>query len=164
MGDGKRLKELIDRKGITVRKLARETGISATTLYSIIQKDTRIRLDNGIKIAATLNVPLPSVCGEEVMLGLEVIGKGKLRYDANIIAEEYRMSRLKEACRTAILAQLDLIDGLLRAYGTLDEKRKADTIAFSISFGLLRSWLKGEDGLLNVLKGQEQKEQHYVEN
>ena len=56
------------------------------------------------------------------MPGLEVIGKGKLRCDANVIAEEYRMSRLKEACRTAILAQLDLIDGLLRAYGTLDEK------------------------------------------
>ena len=164
MGDGKRLKELIDRKGITVRNLARETGISATTLYSIIQKDTRIRLDNGIKIAATLNVPLPSVCGEDMMPGLEVIGKGKLRYDANVIAEEYRMSRLKEACRTAILAQLDLIDGLLRAYGTLDEKRKADTIAFSVSFGLLRLWLNGEDGLLNVLKGREQKEQHYVEN
>ena len=109
-------------------------------------------------------MPLPSVCGEDVMPGLEVIGKGKLRYDANVIAEEYRMSRLKEACRTAILAQLDLIDGLLRAYGTLDEKRKADTIAFSISFGLLRSWLKGEDGLLNILKGQEQKEQHYGEN
>ncbi len=98
------------------------------------------------------------------MPGLEVIGKGKLRYDANVIAEEYRMSRPKEACRMAILAQLDLIDGLLRAYGTLDEKRKADTIAFSISFELLRSWLKGEDGVLNVLKGQEQKEQHYVEN
>jgi hypothetical protein len=32
---------------------------------------------------------------------------------------------------------------------------KADTMAFSISFGLLRSWLNGEDGLLNVLKGQE---------
>ena len=58
------------------------------------------------------------------MSGLEVIGKGKLQYDANVIAEEYRMSRLKEACRTAILAQLDLIDGLLRTYGTLDEKRK----------------------------------------
>ena len=30
MVEGKRLKELIDRKGITVRNLGRETGISAT--------------------------------------------------------------------------------------------------------------------------------------
>lgn len=36
MGDGVRLKELIDQRGITVRRLAKETGISATTLYSII--------------------------------------------------------------------------------------------------------------------------------
>ena len=81
MGDGVRLKELIDQRGITVRRLAKETGISATTLYSIVQKDTIIRLDNGIRIAAALNIPLQSVCSEEKMPGLEVIGKGKLRYD-----------------------------------------------------------------------------------
>ena len=75
MGDGKRLKELIDQKGTSVRKLAKETGISATTLYSIIQKDTKISLDNGIRIAATLNMPLQSVCSEERMPDLEVIGQ-----------------------------------------------------------------------------------------
>ena len=111
MGDGVRLKELIDQRGITVRRLAKETGISATTLYSIVQKDTKIRLDNGIRIAATLNIPLQSVCSEEKMPGLEVIGKGKLQYDGKAIADEYRMDRLKEACKTTILAQLDLIDG-----------------------------------------------------
>ena len=157
MGDGVRLKELIDQRGITVRRLAKETGISATTLYSIVQKDTKIRLDNGIRIAATLNIPLQSVCSEEKMPGLEVIGKGKLRYDGKAIADEYRMDRLKEACKTTILAQLDLIDGLLRTYGVLDEEKKADAIAFSMSLGLLRAWLNGEDSLLNVLKGQDQK-------
>ena len=157
MGDGKRLKELIDQKGTSVRKLAEETGISATTLYSIIQKDTRIRLDNGIKIAATLNMPLQSVCSEERMPGLEVIGKGKLRYDGRAITDEYRMDCLKEACKTTILAQLDLIDGLLRTYGILDEEKKTDAKAFSVSLGLLRAWLYGEDSLLNVLKGQDKK-------
>ena len=39
MGDGKKLKEHIDNKGTNVRKIAKETGISATTLYTIIQKD-----------------------------------------------------------------------------------------------------------------------------
>ncbi len=157
MGDGVRLKELIDQRGITVRRLAKETGINATTLYSIVQKDTKIRLDNGIRIAATLNIPLQSVCSEEKMPGLEVIGKGKLRYDGKAIADEYRMDRLKEACKTTILAQLDLIDGLLRTYGVLDEEKKPDAIAFSMSLGLLRAWLNGEDSLLNVLKGQDQK-------
>ena len=40
MGDGKKLKEHIDNKGNNVRKIAKETGISATTLYTIIQKDS----------------------------------------------------------------------------------------------------------------------------
>lgn len=38
MGDGKKLKEYLDEKGTNVRRIAKETGISATTLYTIIQK------------------------------------------------------------------------------------------------------------------------------
>ena len=40
MGDGKNLKKYLDEKGTNVRKIAKATGISATTLYSIIQKDS----------------------------------------------------------------------------------------------------------------------------
>ena len=42
MGDGKKLKEYLDEKGTNVRRIAKETGISATTLYTIIQKDSNI--------------------------------------------------------------------------------------------------------------------------
>ena len=42
MGDGKNLKELIDAKGTNVRQLAKASGLKASTLYSIIQKDTNI--------------------------------------------------------------------------------------------------------------------------
>ena len=45
MGDGKKLKEYLDEKGTNVRRIAKETGISATTLYTIIQKDSNIRFD-----------------------------------------------------------------------------------------------------------------------
>ena len=45
MGDGRKLKEYIDSKGTNVRKIAKETGISASTLYTIIQKDSNIRFD-----------------------------------------------------------------------------------------------------------------------
>lgn len=38
MGDGKKLKEILDSKGTNVRQIAKATGISATTLYSIIQR------------------------------------------------------------------------------------------------------------------------------
>lgn len=36
MGDGKNFKKHIDKKGSNVRKIAKEAGISATTLYTII--------------------------------------------------------------------------------------------------------------------------------
>ena len=45
MGDGSKLKEYLDVKGTNVRRIAKATGISATTLYSIIQKDSNIRFD-----------------------------------------------------------------------------------------------------------------------
>ena len=55
MGDGKKLKEHIDNKGTNVRKIAKETGISATTLYTIIQKDTNIRFDFALRLANALD-------------------------------------------------------------------------------------------------------------
>lgn len=49
MGDGKKLKEILDSKGTNVRQIAKATGISATTLYSIIQRilisDLTLHLD-----------------------------------------------------------------------------------------------------------------------
>ena len=38
MGDGKNLKELLQKQGKTVKELSKATGIKTTTLYSIIQK------------------------------------------------------------------------------------------------------------------------------
>ena len=33
MGDGKKLKEILDSKGTNVRNIEKENGISATTIY-----------------------------------------------------------------------------------------------------------------------------------
>ena len=41
MGDGKKLKEYIDEKITNVSKIAKETNISATTLYTIIQNQNK---------------------------------------------------------------------------------------------------------------------------
>ena len=51
MGDGKKLKEILDSKNTNVRQIAKATGISATTLYSIIQKDSNIRFDFALESA-----------------------------------------------------------------------------------------------------------------
>ena len=59
MGDGKNLKKYLDEKGTNVRKIAKATGISATTLYSIIQKDSNIRFDFALRPA------VPKRCQKE---------------------------------------------------------------------------------------------------
>ena len=62
MGDCKNLKKYLDEKGTNVRKIAKATGISATTLYSIIQKDSNIRFDFALRLANELQIDVNEIC------------------------------------------------------------------------------------------------------
>ena len=62
MGDGKNLKKYLDEKGTNVRKIAKATGISATTLYSIIQKNSNIRFDFALRLANELQIDVNEIC------------------------------------------------------------------------------------------------------
>ena len=70
MGDGKKLKEHIDNKGTNVRKISKETGISATTLYTIIQKDTNIRFDFALRLANALEIDVNEICSASPFSGV----------------------------------------------------------------------------------------------
>lgn len=72
MGDGKKLKKLLKDKGISVHKLANITGINATTLYSIINRDGKIRYEWAVKIAKALNVT-PGMISSEIAQVVEPI-------------------------------------------------------------------------------------------
>ena len=56
------LKKYLDEKGTNVRKIAKATGISATTLYSIIQKDSNIRFDFALRLANELQIDVNEIC------------------------------------------------------------------------------------------------------
>lgn len=62
MGDGKRLKDILDNKGITVQNIARATGINSSTLYTIIRKDSNIRYDFALRIAQELDIEPNEIC------------------------------------------------------------------------------------------------------
>ena len=62
MGDGQKLKQLIEQRNTNVRQVAKATGISATTLYTIIQKDSNIRLDFALKLANELEIDVNDIC------------------------------------------------------------------------------------------------------
>ena len=62
MGYGLNLKNALDEKGMTVRDLSRQTGISPTTLYSIIQRDSAVRYDFALKISNALDIDIKTIC------------------------------------------------------------------------------------------------------
>lgn len=65
MGLGKRLKDILKKKNITVQRLSEMTGISANTLYTIIKRDNKsMQAENLINIARTLNVSIDELLGE----------------------------------------------------------------------------------------------------
>ena len=61
MGYGQNLKEILDRKGMTVKELAKKAGIAPTTIYSIIQRDTAVRFDTALRISNILDNPYDDI-------------------------------------------------------------------------------------------------------
>lgn len=78
MGDGRRLKEILDEKNMSVRSVAKQAGISPTTLYTIVQNDTAIRFDFALRIANVLDIETSEICSKmpyEQNTGEEVLPK-----------------------------------------------------------------------------------------
>ena len=78
MGDGRRLKEILDERNMSVRSVAKQAGISPTTLYTIVQKDTAIRFDFALRIANVLDIETSEICSKmpyEQNSGEEVLPK-----------------------------------------------------------------------------------------
>lgn len=68
MGVGRKIKEFLYYKNITVSELAELTGIPRTSLYSIISRDsTHISLNTLHKIAAALDVSIYDLQGASWM-------------------------------------------------------------------------------------------------
>ena len=78
MGDGRRLKEILDERNMSVRSVAKQAGISPTTLYTIVQNDTAIRFDFALRIANVLDIETSKICSKmpyEQNSGEEVLPK-----------------------------------------------------------------------------------------
>ena len=78
MGDGRRLKEILDERNMSVRSVAKQAGISPTSLYNIVQNDTAIRFDFALRIANVLDIETSEICSKmpyEQNSGEEVLPK-----------------------------------------------------------------------------------------
>lgn len=57
MGIGKKLSEILEQKGVNPNELAEDTGISSSTIYSIIKRDnSKIDIQALLKICKSLGV------------------------------------------------------------------------------------------------------------
>lgn len=143
MGDGKKLKEILDSKGTNVRQIAKATGISATTLYSIIQKDSNIRFDFALRLANELEIDVNEICSaspfsgaiteEEIYPTLPNGLNGAL--DGNRVK-----TYLKIPCtRLCIFRENSMpdVDNLLTSFYQLDDearKEVVETIQFKLQY------------------------------
>ena len=87
MGDGQRLKAILKEKGTNVRQVAKKAEVSPTTLYTIIQKDTDIKLDLGLRLATALGVPLSKISSAKAAQGVEILNQEKISINARDILD-----------------------------------------------------------------------------
>ena len=57
-----RLQQVLKEKKMSTRKLSQISGITPTTLYSIISKGSKIRYDYALKISSILEIPISEIC------------------------------------------------------------------------------------------------------
>lgn len=144
MGDGKKLKEFINSKGTNVRKVAKETGISATTLYTIIQKDTNIRFDFALRLANALDIDVNEICSTSPFSG-KMMPLETLPDFPSSINEALDSSRIKTYLKNSLYPLMALfgknsmpdVDNLLTSFYQLDDEARqeiVETIQFKLKY------------------------------
>lgn len=144
MGDGKKLKEYIDKNRTNVRKIAKENSISATTLYTIIQKDSNIRFDFALRLANALDIDVNEICSASPFSGAitEEEIYPTLPSDLNGALDS---SRVKTYSKNSLYPLMHLfgknsmsdVDNLLTYFYQLDDetrKEVVETIQFKLQY------------------------------
>ena len=62
MGDGANLKKVLDIQGRNTRELSKKTGVTASTLYTIVKRDAGINVELAMKLAEELNISPTVIC------------------------------------------------------------------------------------------------------
>ena len=124
MGYGQNLKNILDEKNMTVKALARKAGISATTLYSVIARDSSVRFDHALRIANILGISTDLICKENpyaegATLPEMLSEAGGFLTDPN--KKSYIKNRTSDILMLYDYKELPEIDQLLANYFVLDD-------------------------------------------
>ena len=127
MGYGKNLKNILDEKHMTVKALSRKAGISATTLYSVITRDSSVRYDHALRIANVLGISTDLICKENPLTEGETLPEmlpeaGGLLTDTN--KKSYIKHRTTDLLMLFDYSELPTVDQLLSNYYVLDDQSR----------------------------------------
>ena len=103
MGYGKNLKAYLEANGRSVRYLAKKTGVSPQTIYSIIHRDSVPSAGTSLAISAALGIGVNDLINgdlseqrQESLEECEHIGFTLDRYENRIRTLEERVERLED--------------------------------------------------------------------
>lgn len=132
MGYGSNLKKILDEKGMTIKDLSRKTGIAATTLYSIVQRDTSVRYDSAIKIAGILDIPINSICKDNPYDETETLPELKLglALSESKAKQSYISYRTSEIIKKFDFEELPMVDQLIADLYVLDTRARKDLFTY----------------------------------
>ena len=129
MGNGLRLKKLIEDNNTNIRRVAMATGISPTTLYSIINKDSNIRLDMALLLSDELHVDIGEICDEKDLIeGAYLNGKDIPENINSEVVKRYLRNRIEPLVSLYGEEKLHQMDVVLRGFYQLDDVARDDVL------------------------------------
>lgn len=130
MGDGKKLKECLKNKGTNVRRIAKAAGIPATTLYSVIRKDTSIRFDYALRLARELEIDVHEICspGVDFKAFFGIDDKWEQNLDSSIV-KSYVIHSFYPLLHLFGEDSIPDVHKLLTSFYQLDDEARAEIVA-----------------------------------
>ena len=126
MGYGTNLKNILDEKKITARKLALQVGISPQTLYGAIKRDNALRYDHALRIANALDIDVNLICKDNpfkdtgTQVEPEMLSEmGGLMTDVN--KKSYIKNRTQDLLMLFDYNKLPQVDQLVTHYYQMDD-------------------------------------------
>ena len=134
MGYGQNLKDILDRKGMTVKELALKAKIAPTTLYSIIQRDTAIRFDTALRIANILDIPISSICKDNPYDDIEtlpILAPDSKKYNNDRDKNTYISYCTSRILKKFDFTELPMVDELIADLYVLDDATRRDLFEYT---------------------------------
>ncbi len=135
MGDGKRLQEQIEKAGTNVRQLAKNSGVKASTIYSIITNDKRIRYEFALKLAAVLEIDVREICSEVYEIqDPSTVDRFNLASEESLKAlnegrvKEIFLNRICPTITKFDKKDMPVVDDLLRDFYQLPDTERAEML------------------------------------